>query len=71
MKNETLIMLCVLCKKALRTLRLNKKITLGDKAPDFSGLDQDGNAHKLADYKGKKSCFLYPKASTQVAQPSL
>jgi peroxiredoxin Q/BCP len=25
----------------------------GDKAPDFSGLDQDGNAHKLADYKGK------------------
>jgi peroxiredoxin Q/BCP len=23
----------------------------GDKAPDFSGLDQDGNAHKLADYK--------------------
>jgi peroxiredoxin Q/BCP len=36
-------------------LRLNKKIHIkkGDKAPDFSGLDQDGNAHKLADYKGK------------------
>jgi peroxiredoxin Q/BCP len=44
------------------TLRLNKKydnIKKGDKAPDFSGLDQDGNAHKLADYKKKKiSCFL-------------
>jgi peroxiredoxin Q/BCP len=33
----------------------------GDKAPDFSGLDQDGNAHKLADYKGKKLVvFFYP-----------
>jgi peroxiredoxin len=41
----------------------------GDKAPDFSGLDQDSNAHKLADYR-KKSCFLY-KASTRVAQPKL
>ena len=37
----------------------------GDKAPDFSGLDQDGTAHKLADYKGKKLVvFFYPKAST-------
>ena len=37
----------------------------GDKAPDFSGLDQDGNSHKLADYKGKKLVvFFYPKAST-------
>ena len=25
----------------------------GDKAPQFSGVDQDGNSHKLADYKGK------------------
>jgi hypothetical protein len=56
--NETLIiLLCTLQKKLLRTLRLNKKnmttLKKGDKAPDFSGLDQDGNAHKLADYKGK------------------
>ena len=37
----------------------------GDNAPDFSGLDQDGNSHKLADYKGKKLVvFFYPKAST-------
>jgi hypothetical protein len=35
-------------QKALRTLRLNKKYDniKKDKAPDFSGLDQDGNAHK-------------------------
>ncbi len=37
----------------------------GDKAPNFSGTDQDGNTHKLADYAGKKLVvFFYPKAST-------
>jgi len=37
----------------------------GDKAPKFSGLDQDGKQHTLADYKGKKLVFFfYPKAST-------
>ena len=37
----------------------------GDKAPSFSGVDQDGKTHKLADYKGKKLVvFFYPKAST-------
>lgn len=25
----------------------------GDKAPAFSGVDQDGKAHKLSDYVGK------------------
>lgn len=40
-------------------------LTKGDKAPDFSGVDQDGNTHTLADYKGKKLVvFFYPKAST-------
>lgn len=37
----------------------------GDKAPNFSAKDQDGNAHDLKDYKGKKLVlFFYPKAST-------
>lgn len=37
----------------------------GDQAPQFSGLDQDGNQHQLADYKGKKLVvFFYPKANT-------
>ncbi|MFH6963510.1 thioredoxin-dependent thiol peroxidase [Flavobacterium plurextorum] len=37
----------------------------GDKAPSFSGIDQDGKSHKLADYTGKKLVvFFYPKAST-------
>lgn len=37
----------------------------GDKAPNFSGKDQDGNQHTLADYQGKKLVvFFYPKANT-------
>jgi thioredoxin-dependent peroxiredoxin len=37
----------------------------GDKAPDFSGFDQDNKLHQLADYKGKKLVvFFYPKANT-------
>ena len=37
----------------------------GDKAPSFSGKDQDGNNHTLTDYKGKKLVvFFYPKANT-------
>jgi peroxiredoxin Q/BCP len=37
----------------------------GDKAPNFSALDQDGNTHKLSDYTGKKLVvFFYPKANT-------
>jgi peroxiredoxin Q/BCP len=37
----------------------------GDKAPNFSGIDQDGKTHTLADYNGKKLVvFFYPKANT-------
>ncbi|EKT3965810.1 thioredoxin-dependent thiol peroxidase [Flavobacterium psychrophilum] len=37
----------------------------GDKAPNFSALDQDGKLHKLSDYRGKKLVlFFYPKANT-------
>lgn len=37
----------------------------GDKAPNFSGFDQDGLQHSLNDYKGKKLVvFFYPKANT-------
>ena len=37
----------------------------GDKAPDFSVEDQDGNTVKLSDFIGKKLVlFFYPKAST-------
>lgn len=37
----------------------------GDKAPEFSGFDQDNNPHSLSDYAGKKLVvFFYPKADT-------
>jgi peroxiredoxin Q/BCP len=37
----------------------------GDKAPDFSGFDQDSKFHQLEDYAGKKLVvFFYPKADT-------
>lgn len=41
------------------------QLKAGDAAPSFSALDQDGNKHELAYYKGKKLVvFFYPKAST-------
>jgi len=37
----------------------------GDKVPNFTVNDQDGNAVSLNDYKGKKLVvFFYPKANT-------
>lgn len=37
----------------------------GDPAPNFSGLDQDGNTISLADYKGKKLViYFYPRDNT-------
>ena len=40
-------------------------LKVGDKAPNFSGFDQNGISHKLTDYTGKKLVvFFYPKAST-------
>jgi peroxiredoxin Q/BCP len=40
-------------------------LKVGDKAPNFEALDEQGMLHKLSDYKGKKLVvFFYPKAST-------
>ncbi len=40
-------------------------LKVGDKAPDFTGKDEQGNTITLADYSGKKLVvFFYPKAST-------
>nr|WP_321235477.1 thioredoxin-dependent thiol peroxidase [uncultured Psychroserpens sp.] len=37
----------------------------GDKVPNFTVNDQDGNSISLSDYKGKKLVvFFYPKANT-------
>ncbi len=40
-------------------------LKVGDIAPNFEALDNQGNSIKLTDYKGKKLVlFFYPKAST-------
>ena len=40
-------------------------LKIGDKAPDFSGTDQNGSTVQLKDFIGKKVVlFFYPKAST-------
>ena len=39
----------------------------GDKAPDFSLLDKDGNTVKLSDFRGKKVVvYFYPMYKTGV-----
>ena len=41
------------------------RLKQGDKVPNFTVNDQDGDAVSLSDYKGKKLIvFFYPKAST-------
>ena len=40
-------------------------LKLGDKAPDFTLLDQDGNEVKRSSFKGRKVLvYFYPKADT-------
>ncbi|MEZ4811063.1 MAG: thioredoxin-dependent thiol peroxidase [Allomuricauda sp.] len=40
-------------------------LKVGDKVPEFSSKDQDGNAINLSDYRGKKLVvFFYPRANT-------
>ena len=40
-------------------------LKIGDKAPDFKALDEQGNTIQLSDYrKSKLVLFFYPKAST-------
>ncbi len=40
-------------------------LKIGEKAPDFSAINQWGETISLSDYKGKKIVlFFYPKAST-------
>jgi peroxiredoxin Q/BCP len=42
-----------------------KELKVGDEAPVFSGLDQNGTKIKLTDFKGKKLVmYFYPKDNT-------
>lgn len=40
-------------------------LTIGDKAPQFEGIDQNGHPIKLSDFSGKKlALYFYPKDNT-------
>jgi peroxiredoxin Q/BCP len=40
-------------------------LNVGDKAPDFEVLDQEGNTVRLSNYEGKTVVlWFYPRAST-------
>ena len=40
-------------------------LKVGDKVPDFSAMDQDGNEIHLSDYSGQRLVvFFYPRANT-------
>ena len=40
-------------------------LKIGDAAPDFVSVDQDGNEVRLSDYKGKKVVlYFYPRDNT-------
>ena len=44
----------------------------GDKAPDFTGRDHNGQTVKLADMKGKTVVlWFYPKADTPAEPPKV
>jgi peroxiredoxin Q/BCP len=41
------------------------KLNVGDKAPNFKGVDQNGNSVELAQFTGKKvALYFYPKDDT-------
>jgi peroxiredoxin Q/BCP len=42
-----------------------KQLVVGDNAPTFTLIDQDGRPVKLTDFKGSKVViYFYPKANT-------
>ncbi len=54
---------------SISTILKNKlhstRLKIGDKAPVFIGIDDEGNKISLADYKGKKVVlYFYPKDNT-------
>lgn len=36
-----------------------KRLRVGDKVPEFSAKDQEGNTIRLSDYKGKKLVVFF------------
>lgn len=58
----TLLMACLLSTATAQTPKESPppapKVKVGDLAPDFTLVDQNGQPHSLHDYKGKKNVAL-------------
>ncbi len=62
---KLLLILCCLAAVGLTTVYGQLSLKIGDKAPDFTGKDQDGKKISLSDFKGKKVVlYFYPKDQT-------
>jgi len=60
-----LMLLCCLSSICVMAAFAQSALKIGDKAPDFSGKDQDGKTVALKDLKGKKVVlYFYPKDQT-------
>ena len=60
-----LLLLALVIFTALQCRSITKGLQIGDKAPEFSLLNQDGNIVNLSDFKGKiVALYFYPKDST-------
>ena len=47
------------------TVKTSSELSVGDKAPEFSALDEAGRRHSLKDYRGKTVVlYFYPKDNT-------
>lgn len=63
MKSLLILISCFMITATTGTAQT--KLKEGDKAPDFTGKDQDGKQVSLSDYKGKKVIlYFYPKDNT-------
>lgn len=62
---KSLLLLSIFCFTALQCACSNKELNIGDKAPEFALLNQDGDLVRLSDFIGKKvALYFYPKDST-------
>lgn len=60
-----LLLMALISFTTLHCACSSKSLKVGDKAPDFELMNQDGEVVKLSDLKGKKiALYFYPKDST-------
>jgi thioredoxin-dependent peroxiredoxin len=60
-----LLLFAIVSFAALQCICSTKELKVGDKAPDFTLINQDGEIVRLSNFKGKKvAIYFYPKDST-------